>query len=185
MELGWFEFNIHVRHAYARMSDLFDDYVQILLDFVEPFVNSQRSRFDHWHYLGEPDSCRDRPYYEIRLRFEGEEINLMQIKRDLVTRLREYTDETDIAMSEDEPLGSHEGCHGRRGERFLGLRSSRFDRDWDIIVEIMQVGSEAALKILRLGRNLVEEQSLKWGGRKHTFHPYYLHLPANQLFVEP
>jgi hypothetical protein len=167
------------------INDLLDNAIPILLDFVEPFVNSQGDRFIHWHYLIEPDICRGQNYCEIRLRFEGERTNLNTIRHELTDGLRDYSDETNIAMREEENLGSHEGCHGRRDELYLGPGVESFGRDWDTIIEIMQVGSESALKILRLGRKLEEERSLRLGGRERTIHPYYLHLPANQLFVEP
>lgn len=198
--MGWLEFNIHIREALSLESviygngsvklfafDLLDKAVPLLLDFVEPLVDSQKGRFNHWHYLIEPDKCRkmgkDYIYYEIRLRFEAEGVNLDMIKHDLLDSLREYADTKRIAMREDEDLGSHEGCHGERGKNYYGSEDERFGGDWDTIVEIMQTGSESALKILRLGRGLKEESSLQLEPR-YTVHPYYLHLPANQLFVE-
>jgi len=183
--LDWLEFNIHIRQALTDLHDLYEGIVPILLDFVEPFVNRQRGKFSRWHYLLEPDNCRDQTYCEIRLRFEGERANLEGIKSQLVTEFNHYANQTSTIMRNDELLGSHEGCHGDRSQTYAGSRSERFGGDWDKIVEIMQIGSESALKILRLGRKLAEKESLKWVGREQTYHPYYLHLPANQLFIEP
>lgn len=181
----WLEFNIHMCHRLNDIKSLFANAVPIILDFVEPFINSQRDRFSHWHYLFEPDVCRGQPYGEIRLRIESDSATLERIKSELITMLDEYSVKTGIVMRESQHLGSHDGCHGRRGECYLGQQSENFGRDWDTIIEIMQRGSENAIEILRLGRNLVEERSLEWGGRERTYHPYYLHLSANQLLVEP
>lgn len=184
--MAWLDFNIHIRNAATRQNNwLFDDVVSILLDLVEPFVNNQRNIFTHWHYLFEPDVCRGQPYCEIRLRIESDATNLNEIRSELITRLNTYAEQTGIVMRENENLGSHEGSHGSRGRTYEGARSENFGRDWDTIVEILQEGSKAALKIFRLGRSLVEVQSIEWGGRPNTYHPKYLHYPANQLFVEP
>ena len=88
-------------------------------------------------------------------------------------------------MNDSETLGSHEGCHGIRGNEFLGAASDNFGADWPTIVEIVQIGSESAIKILELGRSLSAPKSLEWGGRSGTYHPFYLHLSANQLYIEP
>ena len=87
-------------------------------------------------------------------------------------------------MEDKGSSGSHEGCHGKRNNKYKGAKSETFRNDWPIIVEIMQMGSESAIKILELGVRLKEERSLQWEQRK-VIHPYYLHLPANQLIVEP
>ena len=86
--------------------------------------------------------------------------------------------------SNGEPTGSHEGCHGDRSGSYEGAASESFGRDWQPIVNILQIGSESAIKILELGRTLVENRSLQ-ACQRLVIHPYYLHLPANQLFVEP
>ena len=183
--MGWLEFNVHIRHP------VFGDNVFVrhtLLDLISPFVNSQTERFRHWHYLIEPDQCRGRaPYCEIRVRFEGEDANLALIRNALIQELANYSNRTQITMREDENLGSHDGHHGRRIGRgigpYRGAQSENFGRDWSTIVEILQKGSEFALDILRLGNNLVESRSLQ-PGKWHLVHPYYIHLPANQLLVE-
>jgi len=183
--LSWLEFNIHVR------SPVLGDNVfvrRILLELIEPFVNTHRQKFSHWHYLIESDPCRgDGYYYEIRIRFEGDNANLSLVKNALINDLANYSNRTNITMREDEILGSHEGHHGRRigggiGP-YRGAQSEGFAADWSIIVEILEKGSEFALQILSLGDNLIESRSMqvsKW----HLFHPYYLHLPANQLLLE-
>ena len=179
----WIEFNIHIRNRVILPLNLFNDSVAILLDLVKSLVDSQRERFSHWHYLIEPDTCRGQGCYEIRLRFEGNEANISQIKSTLITNLNNYVNQNHRAMSENEPLGSHEGCHGCRGEKYLGAQSENFGRDWNTIVEILQNGSEYALNVFSLGRTLVEGTSVQLG-QWHTIHPRYIHLPANQLLVE-
>lgn len=178
--MDWLEFNIHIRNSTSIVA-LFEDAVSILLDFLEPFVNSQRGKFAHWHYLLEPDTCRGQPFGEIRVRLAGTKRNLAKIKNNLTTALAGYVQKSDEAMCEDEHLGSHTGCHGRRGESYRGLQSEDFGRDWETIVEILQVGSENALELLQLGRNLVEDRSLRWGGREHTYHPGYLSLSSKPV----
>jgi len=177
------EFNIHIRNRVIQPFDLFNDSVRILLELVQPFISNQRERFSHWHYLLEPDMCRGEGCYEIRLRFEGSEANIGQVSPALITDLNNYANLTHGAMSESEPLGSHEGCHGCRGDRYLGPRSENFGRDWNAIVDLLQLGSENALQVFGLGRTLVEDKSLRLGSWR-TVHPYYIHLPANQLLVE-
>lgn len=88
-------------------------------------------------------------------------------------------------MVEDGSSGSHEGCHGARNKKFLGAASEEFGEDWSTIVELLQKGSEYALEILELGRKLKENKALQTYYRERVIHPYYLHLPANQLIVEP
>jgi len=184
--LVWLEFNIHVTNVLVSMQNLYDDVTTILLDLVKPFIDEQRSRFAHWHYLHEPDVCRGRGFCELRLRFEGESANLEEIKNTLIRNLKEFSDKTSLAMSDDEPLGSHEGCHGSRNATYMGAQSEKFGGDWPTIVEIMQKGSEFALEFFRLGRNLVENRSLQYGRRdRPSEHPYYVHLPANEILVEP
>lgn len=139
--------------------------------------------FNSWHYLIEPDRCRS-SFVEIRLRFEGEEKDLNQMRSELVSELNNYSDRTHLSMRDDEKSGSHEGCHGNRNNTYLGAQSENFGRDWQSITEILQIGSESALRILRLGNGLVESRSLNVYQRQVS-HPYYLHLSANQLFVEP
>lgn len=183
VNIVWIEFNIHIRNRIVQQQNLFYDSVAILLDLVKPLVDSQRERFSHWHYLIEPDTCRGQECYETRLRFEGSETNIGRIKGTLVTRLNNYVNQTHRVMSETEPLGSHEGCHGCRGENYLGSQSENFGRDWNTIVEILQNGSEHSLNVFSLGRTLVENRSVQLG-QWRTIHPYYIHLPANQLIVE-
>ena len=118
------------------------------------------------------------------MRFEGTPENLRQIRQDLITEIGEFNQRTHLVMRDDEPLGSHEGCHGNRNSSYQGAASETFGRDWQSIVDILQIGSGSAIQILRLGRGLVEKRSLQMGQRQ-VRHPYYLHLPANQLIVEP
>jgi hypothetical protein len=146
-------------------------------------VDSHRGFFNHWHYLLEPDVCRPHSC-EIRLRFEGTPENLRHIKHDLITEIRNYSRRTHLVMCDDEPLGSHEGCHGNRNDSYQGAASEGFGRDWQSIVDILQTGSDSAIQILRLGRDLVENRSLQIYQRQVN-HPYFLHLPTNQLVVEP
>jgi hypothetical protein len=161
--------------------------VKILTDFVEPFVIEHAGKFAHWHYLIEPAICTGSPseysFVEIRVRFEGEEAGLNEIRHDLVSFLGEFSKKTNLTVPDDKIRGSHEGCHGERGKRYEGeLR--KYQQDWSSLVEIMQIGAESALRILRIGRKLGNNESIK-RGRWFSLHPCYLHLPANQLLVEP
>jgi hypothetical protein len=176
--MAWLEYNIHLCGQ-----PNYENIIAVLVDFLQPFVESHRGFFNHWHYLLEPDTCRASSG-EIRLRFEGSQQNLGKIMQDLITEIGNYSDRTDLVMHDDEPLGSHEGCHGNRNSSYQGAASEGFGRDWQSIVDILQIGSESAIQILRLGRGLVENRSLQIGQRQ-VRHPYYLHLPANQLIVEP
>lgn len=117
------------------------------------------------------------------MRFEGTPENLRQIRQALKTEIGEFNQRTHLIMHEDEPLGSHEGCHGNRNSSYQGAASEDFGRDWQSMVDILQIGSESAIQILRLGKGLVENRSLQVYQRQ-VKHPYFLHLPANQLIVE-
>jgi hypothetical protein len=133
----------------------------------------------------EPDICRGSNYYEIRLRFECDEIDLKYVKDTFVSNLLEFTERTHITMREDEPLGSHEGEHGHRHKKYRGIESENFGEDWPTMVEIMQRGAESALEILHLGTQLKGSKALGWDRRPSPpEHPYFLHLSANQLLVE-
>jgi len=187
---------LHVANIQTRscMSNWYDDVSAILLDFVDPFIKEQRNKFVHWHYFSEPDDCRGRGLFkEIRLRFEGDDENLNKIKSDLIRELEEFSEKTHLTMKENEPLGSHEGCHGKPNNRYLGAESEKFGRDFPVMVEIWQKGSEFAIELFRQGRTLVEKCSLQYGYRPNpikpneypTTHPCYLHYPANQLLLEP
>jgi len=181
--MPWFEYNLHLRHSAFNVKQ---DYIPIrdgVLDFVKPFITEYRCLFSHWHYLFEVDQCREKQI-EIRLRFESSADNILELKENLINELDSFVNDSNILMKESEVLGSHEGAHGNRGGTYLGAESEGFGADWPKIKEIFQIGSENALKILTLGRELVTPVSLNWGGRQ-TYRPYYLHLPANQLFVEP
>jgi len=179
----WLEFNIHIRNRVLVPLDLFKDGTAILRDLVKPFVDGHRTLFVHWHYLLEPDICRGEGCYEVRLRFECSQKSVTTLRDELVAELGDFVTKSHLAMRENEPLGSHEGEHGRRGMTYLGAQSEEFGRDWNTIVDIMEKGSENALAILDLGRTLVEAKSIQ-PGIWRTTHPYYTHLPANQLLVE-
>lgn len=176
--MPWLEYNIHLREQ-----PNYNNTPAVLVDLLQPFVGSHSNSFSHWHYLLEPNVCRSSPY-EVRLRFEGTPENLRQIRQDLITEIGNFSQRTHLVMRDDEPLGSHEGCHGNRNSSYQGADSEGFGRDWQSIVSILQIGSESAIQILQLGRGLVEYESLRMGQRQVN-HPRYLHLPANQLIVEP
>jgi len=76
----------------------------VLLELIDPYILSQRSRFSHWHYLFEPDVCRGQPYGEIRLRIEADTTNLNEIEGELIARLNTYAEQTGIVMREIEDL---------------------------------------------------------------------------------
>ena len=67
----------------------------------------------------------------------------------------------------------------------MGAASEEFGEDWSTIVELLQKGSEYALEILELGRKMKDNKALQICYREQVTHLYYLHLPANQLIVEP
>jgi hypothetical protein len=174
--MEWLEYNIHVRSDRLW----YENSIKVLRNMLGPFVKAHTGRFAHWHYLIEPDKCRQ-GYCEIRVRFEAEKSKLEEIRKELMQELRSFSV---VVMQHDELLGSHEGCHGERGRIYQGAASERFGRDWPIIVRIMEVGSEAAIEILQLAEGLTEKPSLEPCSRT-VQHPYFLHLPANQLMVEP
>lgn len=182
----WLEFNIHIRNRVIGQLDLFNDVFPVLLFFIRPFVNNHRTQFNHWHYLVEPDTCRGRDCFEIRLRFEGGEEDMNEIDNDLSYELEAYVNQANPIgrriMSMIEPSGSHEGSHGCRGETYPG-EAQRFGGDWNNIVRILEIGSENALNIFALGAALRGDAALQ-PGTWRTTHPYYTHLPANQLLIE-
>jgi len=175
--MAWLEYNIHL----CGQPD-YEDIIAVLTDLIQPFVDFHRNSFSHWHYLLEPNVCGSTSC-EVRLRFEGTPEDLTQIMQDLITKIGHFARRTHLVMRDDEPLGSHEGCHGNRNSSYQGAVSESFGRDWQSIVSILQIGSESAIQILQLGRGLVENRSFHMGQRL-VRHPYYLHLPANQLIVE-
>lgn len=175
--MAWLEYNIHIRGE-----STYGNIIAVLVDLVQPFVDSH-ANLDHWHYLLEPNVCGSSTC-EVRLRFEGATGILTGIRCDLTTEIEAFSRRTNLVMREDEQLGSHEGLHGNRDGHYQGAASETFGADWPHIADILQIGSESAIKILRLGRRLVTNRSLQMG-QKVVGHPYYLHLPANQLIVEP
>jgi hypothetical protein len=176
--LPWLEYDVHL----SRRPN-YNDTIEVLTDLLRPFVESHRDSFRHWHFLLEVDSCRPSSC-EVRLRFEGNPEELAEIKHDLITAVGDFSHRTGLVMCDDEALGSHEGCHGNRSASYQGAASEGFGRDWQSIVKILQIGSESAIHILSLGRGLVESRSLQTYQRQ-VQHPYFLHLPANQLIIEP
>ena len=182
--MPWLEYNLHIRNSYFNVQKDYPQVVDALLDFVNPFITRNSHLYENWHYLFEVDQCREKQI-EIRLRFESMSTNINILKGNLVDDLVSYVNRTNILMKDSETLGSHEGCHGDRGDEFLGATSDKFGADWPTIVEILQIGSESAIKILELGRSLSALKSLEWGARNGTYHPFYLHLSANQLYIEP
>jgi hypothetical protein len=178
--LPWLEYNIHFcsQPNYA-------DLMEVISDLLKPFVDSHREFFNHWHYLLEPDVCRPNSS-EIRLRFEGSPENLEQIKCELVREVGNFGHRTNLVMSDEDPVGSHEGRHGDRNRHYEGVDSEDWtvEGDWEKIVKILQIGSDSALQILKLARELVENNSLQ-RYRRTVDHPYFIHLPANQLIFEP
>ena len=176
--LAWLEYNIHL----CGQPD-YGNIIDVLSDLVHPFVNSHRGSFNHWHYLLE-GNVSGSTSSETRLRFEGTSRNLSQIRHDLINEINRFSRNTPTIMRHNKGTGSHRGCHGHRNRTYRGAASENFGRDWQSIADILQIGSESAIEILRLGRGLVENRSLQMGLRV-VMHPYYLHLPANQLIVEP
>lgn len=179
--MSWLEYNIHIR----RSDTWYPDIVATLTDFVAPFIREQKDegRFTRWHYLIEPDKCRN-GFREIRIRFQGEQENLNAIERELIGQLRDFTETRNLTVRNDHQNGSHVGCHGRRGERYAG-ESETYGEDWPHIVDIMHEGSNSALRILCIGKKLRTDRSLRCEQRSPLPHQYYLHLPANQLLIEP
>lgn len=182
--MPWLEYNLHLRNSSMNVQLDYDQILNALLDFVSPFILRNSHLYENWHYLFELDQCR-KNQIETRLRFESTSINISILKENLIEDLDSYVNSSNILMKDSETSGSHEGCHGVRGKKFLGTDSENFEADWSAIVEILQIGSESAIKILKLGRSLTTPKSLTWGGRPGTYHPYYLHLSANQLLIEP
>ena len=180
--MPWLEYNLHLSHVSFNIIKDFDIVRDVIVDFIGPFISNKSHLYEHWNYLIEPDKCREKEL-EIRLRFESSESNLECVRQLLINELETYANRTNILMKENEDNGSHEGCHGIRNQTFQGASSETFEEDWPNIVEIMQVGSESAIKILELGRSLKTHKSLQLYIRK-IVHSYYLHLPANQLIVE-
>ena len=175
--MPWFEYNLHI----TKFS--FENVRDAILDFIGSFINKNRELCQNWNYLIEPDGCK-LAEGELRFRFKGINSNLEKIRQNLIADLKEYSQRTRILI-EDGPSGSHEGCHGVRNKKFLGAASEEFGEDWSTIVELLQKGSEYALEILELGRKLNETKALQTYYRERVIHPYYLHLPVNQLIVEP
>lgn len=171
----WLEYNIHLR------SILTNDAISVLVDFVYPFMRNH-GEYVNWHYLVEQNGCRS-TQLEIRLRVEGAQEYIDAFRQDITTEIRNYSQRTNLVMSENDALGSHEGLHGNRTGHYQGAASENFGRDWNSIVRIMQIGSENAIEIFRLARGLVERRSFDDGPRQVN-HPYYLHLTFNQLLAE-
>jgi len=175
--MPWLEYDLHLR-TYS-----FENARDSIIDFVGPFISRNRDLFQHWHYLIERDQCREKEG-ETRIRFESSSSDLIEIRWRLVKELKGYANRLGILMTEDESLGSHEGCHGNRNSTYQGPDSESFGSDWSAIVNIMQSGSEFAINILKSGKSLKKPRSVQYYTRT-VRHQYYLHLPANQLLVEP
>ena len=179
MDMPWLEYNLHITksnlNGVERIIDFRECTQNAIIHFIGPFIKKYKQLFQNWHYLIEPDDCGEAEG-ELRLRFKGSNTNLDLLRKKLVAELKEYVDKSGILMEDKGSSGSHEGCHGKRNNNYKGAKSETFGNDWPIIVGIMQMGSESAIKILELGVRLKEERSLQWGQRK-VIHPYYLHLP--------
>lgn len=175
--MPWLEYNIHITGALTQ-----NNVFSVLFNLIEPFVNSHRTMFQHWHYLFEPNVCGS-TIGEVRLRFEGTTNNIATIRTDLIAQVANFKRQTNLIMDNTDVNGSHEGAHGDRALQYQG-EAGPFGNDWNSIVEILQIGSESALKILRIGQGLTSNRSLEVYERT-VRHNYYLHLPANQLLVEP
>jgi len=171
----WVEYNIHLR------STSMNDAISVLVDFVHPFMRNH-GEYVNWHYLVEQNSCGS-TQLEIRLRVEGAKEYIDTFRRDMTVEIQNYSQRTNLVMSENDALGSHEGLHGSRTGHYQGAASENFGRDWNSIVRIMQIGSENAIEIFRLAQGLVERRSFDDGPRQVN-HPYYLHLTFNQLLTE-
>lgn len=175
--MPWLEYNLHI----AKFS--FQNVRDAILDFIGPFIDKNGELIQNWNFLIEPDKC-GLAEGELRFRFKGTQLNLEQIRKKLIADLNDYSRQTGILV-EDGTSGSHEGCHGKRDNKFMGAASEEFDEDWSTIVELLQKGSEHALEILELGRLLKGQKALQNYFRERVIHPYYLHLIANQLIIEP
>lgn len=179
--LSWLEYNIHI----LRNDAWYPDAIEILTDLVKRFVERQRaqSRFTHWHYLIESDRCREKSS-EIRVRFQGNSTDLNRIRDELISELNSFSVNRSLTVRDGAGHGSHTGCHGNRNQDHTG-ESDKYGQDWPLIVEILQIGSDSALEILSVGKKLMTYRSRQSGVRDPYPHEYYLHLPANQLLVEP
>lgn len=158
-----------------------NDLISVLVDFIDPFMRNHGG-YVNWHYLLEQNVCRS-TRLEIRLRVEGTPEYIARFRQDMTNEIQNYRQRTNLVMSENDTLGSHEGLHGNRTGHYQGAASENFGRDWNSIVRIMQIGSENAIEIFRLAQDLVERRSFDDGPR-NVNHPYYLHLTFNQLLTE-
>jgi len=103
MSLEWREYNIHIASFEAAK--------KVLVNLVRPFVQENKARFSHWHYLLQQDKC-GAACGEVRIRFEGERDELEKIINDLRESLSNYANKTNDIMADGDPAGSHLGEHG-------------------------------------------------------------------------
>lgn len=114
---------------------------EVLLGFVDGFVQRHVAKVKLWHFLRERSLVTDEP--EIRLRFFGDEKQIRCIEEDLNVDLAR------LERDSPELYSSHLfGKHGKPG-RYEGEQSDYGARGWNIFVDFLMKTSEVSIRFLR------------------------------------
>jgi len=160
----WVEVNIRLRDV-ARQNE-------VLLDFVNGFVQGHRDKFKVWHFLREKSPVTGEP--EIRLRFFGEEKDIRSVQQDLDWELRL------LETSKGNVYSSHAfGGHGDPNKIYEGEEDGFGKNGWEIFADFLMKTSEVAISFLR-------KEPLGKSEKDWTFYmERFSHCFWNQLGVPP
>jgi hypothetical protein len=146
----WIEVNIHL-NGYLRTNEVLAGTVKKLVDDFK-----KENWIKSWHFFREP---------QIRLRFFGDENNIVKIKEVIDNKLKE------MESTKGELYSCHVfGSHGRRDEEYAGEADYWHD-DWSLVMKLWENTSEFALNLITKGPS----KSLDIHGERH------IHLLLNQL----
>jgi len=122
---------------------------EVLVTFVDGFVQSRMKKFKLWHFLRETSPVTGE--LEIRLIFFGEEKEIEHIREDLDEELAK------LEKEKPELYSSHIfGNHGKPNERYEGEEDNYGEKGWNIFAQFLMKSPEVALRFLRdepLGRS--------------------------------
>lgn len=146
----WVEVDIHL-NSYRRSNEAIAETVK---ELVQDFKD--KGWIESWHFFREP---------QIRLRFYGEENNIVKVKNAIENKLSEMESTKGYLYS------CHVfGAHGDRNREYVGERDYWQD-DWSSVMKLWENTSGFALNLISKGAS----KPLDIHGERHV------HLLLNQL----
>ena len=166
--MKWIEVNIGLHEDISFMN-------KVLPESVFPLVDKHKERVKSWHFLweGKPWPEIEKKGTTLRLRFFGED--------KYIERLRSLIDGELKSFEEKKPDKFFGHCFGRHGDCNIPYEGQEEDwgpKGWELIVKILQFGSETAMELIKnkdeIGKKDYKKDIFSYADR-------YTHLFLNPL----